>query len=205
MSQIAIQPPVHRSFLALLAFFVTLLAAFSAVQLAFAHAHYDHSQPGIGQVLTAAPARADIYTDSEMRKTAGGNVITVVGPDGSRTDDGNTVVDDADRKHFSVGLNLNLPPGRYVVSFQTLSDVDGGTDHGRFAFYVGSGPTAEQQALDASLNGAAPVEGGASASGSGAGAGRIVAIVGAAFILLALVVAGGLVVRRKQSQARDPD
>jgi hypothetical protein len=93
----------------------------------------------------------EVFTDSEMRKTAGGNLITVAGPDGERVDDGNTVVDDADRQHFWAALRPDLPNGRYVVSFQTLSDADGDLDHGQFAFYIGAGPTAEQQRLDATL------------------------------------------------------
>ena len=61
------------------------------------------------------------------------------------------MLDDADRQHLSVGLLPNLPNGRYQVSFQTLSDVDGDLNHGQFAFYVGGGPTAEQQRSDSIL------------------------------------------------------
>jgi methionine-rich copper-binding protein CopC len=105
--------------------------------------------------MAVAPARIDIYTDSDMAKISGKNTITVTDAAGEEMDDGNTVLDDADRRHFSVGLRPNLPPGRYVVSFVTLSDADGDTDRGHFAFYVGNGPTAAQKALDAQLSGAA--------------------------------------------------
>jgi copper resistance protein C len=118
---------------------------------AFAHAHYARSQPSPGQVLSASPLKIDIYTDSEMRKAAGGNFITVTGPQGNRVDDGNPALDDADRQHLSVGLTPDLPNGRYLVSFQTLSDVDGDLDHGQFAFYIGAGPTPDQQRLDSTL------------------------------------------------------
>src|SRR5579864_8501234 len=86
-----------------------------------------------------------------MRKISGANVITVTGPDGSQVDDGNTVIDDSNRLHFSVGLKPNLPAGRYLVSFKTLSDQDGEMDHGSYAFYVGVQPTAAQLAQDKTL------------------------------------------------------
>jgi copper resistance protein C len=179
----------HLRILAILLAFTTL-----APGIALAHAHYDHSTPAIGQVMATAPARVDIYTDSEMRKLAGKNWIQVTGPGGNRVDEENTVVDDANRQHFSVGLQPNLPPGRYVVSFQTLSDVDGDTDGGHFAFYVGNGPTEAQKALDAQLSGAPPVAGSTSA-----GPNTIAIVVGGVAAVLILLAAGGFALRRRKS------
>src|SRR5579875_961044 len=125
--------------------------AMALPSLALAHARYDHSTPSPGQVVATSSPAVDIYTAQDMRKIAGANVITVVGPDGKQADTGNTVVDDSNRRHLSVGLQPNLPPGRYVVSFKTLSDQDGEADHGQFAFYVQTPPTAEQKAADAKL------------------------------------------------------
>jgi copper resistance protein C len=140
--------------MATIALFMAVMAfSFATTGPAFAHAHYDHSTPSIGQVLATAPQRIDIFTDSEMRRVAGANNIAVTAADGSSVDDGNTVLDDANRQHFSVGLQPDLPNGRYVVSFKTLSDVDGDTDGGKFSFYVGAGPTDAQKQLDATLNG----------------------------------------------------
>ncbi|MGI8550361.1 MAG: copper resistance CopC family protein [Dehalococcoidia bacterium] len=163
--------------------------------VALAHAHYDHSTPGIGQVMPAAPSRVDIYTDSEMRKIAGANLITVSGVDGNQVDDGNTTVDDADRQHFFVALKPNLPAGRYVVAFQTLSDADGDTDHGRYAFYVGSGPTTEQKALDANLGTAASV---AAPQTSGSSPPILLLEAGGGALIIALVDIGALLLRRRQ-------
>ena len=171
----------------------TLYLTFGA-SAALAHAHYDHSTPAIGQVLATPPARVDIYTDSDMRKIEGKNWIQVTGSNGNRVDDGNTILDDANRQHFSVGLQPNLPPGRYVVSFQTLSDVDGDTDGGHFAFYVGNGPTAADKALDAHLSGA-PLPG--SSAGSSSSTGPFVLIGVAAVAALALL-AGGLALRKRK-------
>jgi methionine-rich copper-binding protein CopC len=171
---------------------------FTAVAtVAFAHAHYDHSTPAIGQVLATAPARIEIYTDSEMRKTAGGNVIMVTAADGSRVDDGDTVVDDANRQHFSVGLQPNLSNGRYVVSFKTLSDVDGDTDSGHFAFYVGAGPTAEQKQQDAALSGAPIPTPAPSAAQSGDAPAKPPVIAILAVIAALLVICGGWLLLRR--------
>src|SRR5690348_5718655 len=130
---------------------LALILGVFTLSRAWAHAHYARSDPAPGAVLASAPARINIYTDCEMRKQVGGNSISVSGPQGARVDDGSTVVDDADRQHLSVGLQPNLPNGRYQVSFQTLSDVDGDLDHGQFAFYIGSAPTADQQRQDSGL------------------------------------------------------
>ncbi len=120
-----------------------------------AHARFDHSSPAPGQVLPASPASVDIYTVQDMQKTAGAYGITVVrddnGSPGQQVDTGTPVMDDANRRHFSVGLQPNLAPGRYLVSFHNVSDEDGDADHGQFAFYIGAGPTSAQQALDAKL------------------------------------------------------
>ncbi len=131
-----------------------MLALLAAPAAALAHAHYDHSTPAIGEVLQTAPARVDIYTDQEMAKRGDANSIAVTNAAGQRVDSGAATVDDADRRHLWVALRPGLPPGRYVVGFTTLSDVDGDTDRGRFAFYIGRGPTAQEQTLDARLNGA---------------------------------------------------
>ncbi len=130
---------------------LVIAAVMALPGLALAHARYDHSTPSPGQVLSTSTPSVDIYTAQDMRKVAGADVITVVGPDGKQVDTDNTVVDDSSRRHLSVGLQPNLPPGRYVVSFKTLSDQDGEADHGQFAFYVETPPTSEQQAADAKL------------------------------------------------------
>jgi methionine-rich copper-binding protein CopC len=136
---------------------IVAVAALAIVALAvpptsvFAHARYDHSTPASEQVVATSPPAVDIYTAQDMRKTTGADVIAVMGLDGKHVDTGNTVVDDSNRRHFSIGLQPNLPPGRYLVSFKTLSDEDGEADQGQFAFYVQTPPTADQKAEDAKL------------------------------------------------------
>jgi methionine-rich copper-binding protein CopC len=162
-----------------------LLALFAGLTAALAHAHYDHSTPAIGQVMGAAPTRVDIYTDTAMAPSPDKNTISVVNGAGQDVQTGNTVLDDADRRHLSVGLQPNLASGRYVVSFTTLSAADGDSDAGRFSFYIGRGPTAADKKLDAALTGAAPS---ASARSSG---GHSTAVVGGIAVLLAIIAVGG--------------
>ena len=62
---------------------------------------------------------------------------------------GDAVLNDADRTLMTVGLQPELPPGRYVVQYNNVSDADGDPFAAGFAFYVGVEPTAEQLAADA--------------------------------------------------------
>jgi methionine-rich copper-binding protein CopC len=150
--------------------------------------------------LTSAPTQVDIYTAQEMRKTAGANDIAVTASDGSRVDTGTTAIDDNDRRHFSVGLVGNLPPGRYLVAFKTLSDQDGEADHGSFAFYVGRQPTADEQAQDGKLTLTSQDE---DASTSSSHIGLYAGVAGAVVVLL-LVVGGVLLWRRHTAGTASP-
>lgn len=162
---------------------------------ALAHARFDHSTPSPGAILQTAPNRVDIYTVQEMRKIAGANVITVTGPDGTQVDDGNTVVDDSNRLHFSVGLKPNIAPGRYLVSFKTLSDADGEMDHGSYAFYLGIQPTAAQLAQDKTLALTSQAEDVVPKSSSHTG--LVVVIIVIVVIVLALAATGFTLRRRR--------
>ena len=127
------------------------IVAVAAIMVASAHARYDHSTPGQEQVVPTSPPQVDIYTVQDMAKIGDVTQITVQNEQGQQVSTGQTTIDDANRRHFSVALQPNLPPGRYVVSFKNQSDEDGEQDHGQFAFYVGQGPTAAQKAQDAAL------------------------------------------------------
>lgn len=160
-----------------------------------AHARYDHSTPSPGQVLSSSPAQVEIFVAENMRKIPGANQISVTGPDGSQVDDGNTVVDDSNRQHLSVGLKPDLASGRYVVSFKTLSDADGDADHGQFAFYVGTQPTPAQKTQDARLALTADTE----QSSTGPSTGLMIGVVIAAVVVLAIVGGGWTMLRRRRT------
>lgn len=179
---------------------VALIAALFSVAVALAHARYDHSTPGQGQVVATSPARVDIYTVQDMKKQAGAYAIQVQRDDngaaGEQVDTADTAIDDNDRKHFSVGLKPNLPAGRYLVSFNNVSDEDGEADNGQFAFYVGNGPTAAQKALDAKLQITSKND---TTSSSSSHTGLIVGIVVAVVAVLVLAGGGFWFMRRRRT------
>lgn len=166
---------------------------------ALAHARFDHSTPSPEQVLSTSPPAVEIFTVQEMRKTAGANQITVTGPNG-RVDNNITVVDDSNRKHFSVGMQPNQNPGRYLVDFTTLSDEDGEQDHGQFAFYVGAPPTADQRAEDAKLLLTAKTDEARAPSRTG-----LYTAIGVVIALIVVAVWAGVYVRRSRTRSRSSD
>jgi methionine-rich copper-binding protein CopC len=177
-----------------------LIAVLVSVSAALAHARYDHSTPGQGEVVQTAPAQVDIYTAQDMQKQAGADEITVERNDtansgGQVVSNGPTMVDDNNRRHFFVALQPNLPAGRYVVSFKNVSDEDGEADHGQFAFYVGTGPTAAQKALDARLAITSQDE---DAKHSDSHTGLIIGIVVAVVVVIALIAAGLFIRQRRR-------
>ncbi len=170
--------------------------------VASAHSRYDHSTPAQGSVVAASPAQVDIYTVQDMQKQAGADEIAVERNDSANSNGqvvstGPTTVDDANRRHFSVALQPNLPSGRYIVSFHNVSDEDGEADHGQFAFYVGSGPTAAQKALDATL--AITAQSDDTPKKSSSHTGLIAGIIIALVVVLILIVGGGLFWRRRRA------
>lgn len=116
-----------------------------------AGARFDHSQPSPGEVLVSSPQRVDIYTHRTTSAAPGDTQMIVTDRDQRRVDLGDTSVDPADHHHASVGLQGNLPPGRYIVSFKTLGEDDLDHDGGNFAFYVRMQPTGPDRAADATL------------------------------------------------------
>src|SRR5205823_2244347 len=111
---------------------------------------------------------------------------------------GATTVDDANRRHFFVALQPSLPAGRYVVSFHNVSDEDGEADHGQFAFYVGSGPTSAQKALDAQLAITSQTE---DTKKGTSHTGLIIAIIVAVVVVLVVLAGGALFWRRRRAGA----
>ena len=184
------------------ALLLAALCALSTVAVALAHAAYDHSTPGQGEVVQAAPARVDIFTKENMQKTQGVYFIQVQHADaalaGAQVDMADTTIDDANRMHFYVDLQPNLGPGRYLVSFNNVSDDDGEADHGQFAFYVQSQPTAAQKALDAKLQ---ITTAKADTTTSSSHTGLIITIVVIAVVVLAALSIGAFLLQRRRRTA----
>ena len=104
------------------------------VKTAFAHAEYARSEPGAGAIVSTSPARVDIWFTQDLFKREGENWIRVTGPAGDEVQSGDTVVDDDDRRHISVALQADLPPGEYTIAYRTLSIDDGDNYEGNFSF-----------------------------------------------------------------------
>jgi len=105
----------------------------------YAHAGYDSSTPGDGEVVAESPARVDVYFGQEMARSGGLPTLVVVNESGEQVDLGATL-DDDDRTHMFVDLPPELSDGRYTVIWHTVSDEDGEEAQGAFHFYVGEGP-----------------------------------------------------------------
>ncbi len=197
----------------------TMLVALVAIpQLASAHARYKSSTPAAGAVVEMAPPEVAITFTEEIQKVSGTYNITVTDANGIQANSASAVIDEQDRSKMSVQLPSSLPPGRYVVHWNNVSDADGDPFAGAFAFYVSAQPTADDLAADATLIaagapeatvtsapgsagtprpaatstpiGGTSIKGGGSSSNTGLfiGAGIVVAAV--------LVAAGGFVVYR---------
>ncbi len=105
-----------------------------------AHAAYDHSTPGDGEVVATEPARVDVYFKENNAKANGLPVLIVVNDTGDKVDAG-SVLDDNDRTHISDALSPSLPDGRYTVIWHTVSADDGEEAQGSFHFYIGGAVT----------------------------------------------------------------
>lgn len=126
---------------------IILIGVVGALALAtqvFGHASYDHSTPARDEVVAESPDQLDIYYAQDVRKIAGANSITVLDEGANTVNLDEGIVDDDDRTHMFTELPPNLPPGRYIVQWETLSDLDDEEDSGAFCFYVAVEPTAAQ-------------------------------------------------------------
>jgi methionine-rich copper-binding protein CopC len=186
---------------------------FASAELALAHADYERSQPAQNEVLPDSPEQVDVWFTQEVFKREGENFVRVFDEQNAQVSEGDGEVDDDDRSHVFTTLPPGLQPGRYIVRWKTLSDIDGDRDEGAFCFYVAVEPTADQEADCAELSGeeeepppptsvAAPTaiasDGDADGDGDGAPAAAIIGGVVAAIVAV-VAVAGGFVLWRRSS------
>ena len=131
---------------------VTALAFAGAVTaVAYAHSEPERSIPAAESRVPSAPDRVDVWFTQELFRREGANALVVEGPDGLRVDDGQSMIDSADREHLSVGLLPDLPDATYTVHWTTLSAIDGDTAEGSFTFTVdpsAPAPTATTSSTD---------------------------------------------------------
>jgi methionine-rich copper-binding protein CopC len=180
--------------------------AVGTAQTVSAHAGYESSTPGDGEVVAESPEVIDIIFGQEMARSGGLPTVVVMNDAGDQVDLGATL-DDADRTHISVEMPPALPDGRYTVIWHTLSDEDGEEAQGAFHFFVGAAPTpvptgdaSETQTIPGRPSPSFTEQPTAEPSGDGEGEGVSVWLV-VVGVVAGLVVGGGgaTLLARKQS------
>ena len=101
---------------------------------AFAHANLARASPAPNSVLDKAPSRVAIWFTEPIEPSL--SEIQVLDAQGSRVDDGDSIVDANDPLAMSVGLGPILE-GTYTVAWTNVSTVDGHRVRGSFVFSVG--------------------------------------------------------------------
>jgi methionine-rich copper-binding protein CopC len=124
---------VHR---ALVAGALAIVLAIGPVSIAFAHAAYVSSVPAANSTVTSVPSvLVANFAEGIVPATA---LLTIVGPNGARADQGDGKVDltDPNRKTMRVSLKPGLGSGKYTVNWATVSSDDGDPANGSFVFTV---------------------------------------------------------------------
>jgi methionine-rich copper-binding protein CopC len=117
---------------------LAMLGGLLLVGSAYAHADYLRSVPGENGVVSAPPARVDVWFTQELFRRKGENRIEVFDPGERPVHAGEAEVDNDDRTHLWVELLPDLAPGRYQVEWHSLSAEDGDNDEGEFSFMFDS-------------------------------------------------------------------
>ncbi len=112
--------------------------------VASAHAVFEESRPGDGEVLEAAPAEVVVGFDESVTPPAG--ALRVFDGDGERVDRGDAALSGDDPTRIVAGLEDGLGDGTYVVAWRVIS-ADGHPARGAFTFAVGSESGADPDLL----------------------------------------------------------
>lgn len=117
------------------------LALLVTNQPAAGHAEPETSNPPAGTTVPEAPDIVTVVFSEEV--AAEGTELTVTGPDGNRVDRGDSMLDlyDMERRTVTVGLQPDLGPGTYTVTWRSTSASDDDRDEGSFTFSVGTAST----------------------------------------------------------------
>jgi len=168
------------------ALLLSLAVALCALSTALASAHFEHSIPRRSEVVPVSPASVQLFTDAEL--AAGDeNVIQVQSANSLRVDINDTQIDPQNPRRASVSLQKNLSAGRYLVSYVTVSAVDGEKDRGQFSFYVTGQPTSQDRKADNTLRLTSEASPPTARSTS-----NNAALLGLSAVAAAVILAGGL-------------
>ncbi len=116
-----------------------------------AHAAYESSSPSFGAVLPQSPSEISVRFTQELFRRAGANSLTLQQVDGDvvvEWDLSATEIGNDDRHVMRAAVDVELTPGRYVVSWTNLSAEDGDSDSGSYPFYVSRQPMDAEIELD---------------------------------------------------------
>ena len=133
------------------------------VQLVSAHNHPVLFDPAPAAVLEEAPAEVTAWFAGPVRRDSNWTYLRVFDADGNRVDTDEVTISE-DRRQMSVGLQPDLPPGGYMVTWRNWDDEDGFILGDCYKFYVG------QEAADAALADGVRLFGGAACEGIGVSA-----------------------------------
>jgi len=120
--------------LGLAALAATLLVLGSARGVA-AHANYEKSDPPANAILAQPPSQIRVWFSEQPEPRF--SELQVFDSSRQRVDRGNLSPVPGDDRALDIGLQDNLPPGTYTVTWKTVSAVDGHTARGAFPFTVG--------------------------------------------------------------------
>ena len=134
----------------LLGFAVAALAVWDGATPISAHAAYESSSPAFAEVLDVSPSEITIRFTQELFRREGANEMWV---EPARGDDIplyqlQVEIRNDDRHVMRGSVDVELKPGRYLVSWRNLSAEDGDEDRGAFPFYIGSEPDASEVDYD---------------------------------------------------------
>ncbi len=150
--------------------FLVVALAFAGATAASAHSEYARSEPAVGVRIPRAPDRVDVWFTQELFRRSGANTLEVSAADGRRLDEGDALIDPADRTHLSIGLVGQIEEGVVRVGWRSLSALDGDTAEGSFEFTIDpSAPEPTAAATTGAESGPGPALAPASAFARGGG------------------------------------
>lgn len=127
---------VSRPVRSALALFGAGLLILAAAGVAAAHATPERSDPAKDAALDHAPATVTIWFTEPIEPAR--SSIVVVGPSGATVSRGGAQPLPNDPKVLRVSLAPGLGPGRYTVSWKSVSIEDGDEASGSFSFTIGA-------------------------------------------------------------------
>lgn len=161
-----------------------------------AHAEYMSSDPAANAMLTKAPTMITVHFSEALNPS--GSDITVSDVDGKPVSTAAAQVDRSDLKTMTVTMQGDQSEV-YVVSWRTVSAMEGHHDAGSFRFFVNISPMLKGMVGSPSMSDSSPSSGSASSSSSSGIPIWITVLVGVLGLLLGGAVVFALTRRPKSS------